>query len=89
MARVLVAQKGGWPEGKQPLIPPSGDGGIAGGEKYRCGEVFYKFAETRGIYPDDAAAHKAAALEITAPDELRQRLAEIGRELVGRYGDGS
>jgi predicted DNA-binding transcriptional regulator YafY len=30
-----------------------------------------------------------AALEITAPDELRQRLAEIGRELVGRYGDGS
>jgi hypothetical protein len=65
VADVLVLQKQRRPS--DPWIKPVNTGGIAGGEKFLVGHVFYKFATTAGgIYPSASAAHKAAALEITA-----------------------
>ncbi len=68
VAHVLVLQQQRRLTEADMWIKPDTSGrGVAGGQKFVVGKVFYKFATTAGgIYPSAAAAHKAAALEITA-----------------------
>lgn len=54
-------------------LKPLDGAGIAGGEKFKLGNVFFKFArDDKGLYPCDMYAQKAASNEVRAMSAIRE-----------------
>ncbi len=64
--RLIISEK--WlPAARKTIVPSPSDslGGFAGGEKFECGGIIFKFAvDDRGMYGSDEAAMRAAARDL-------------------------